>query len=572
MKWLLLQKKEFLLVSFFGILIAVAVTFPVAVDPAKIIFGYAGDNFGNIWYFWWQKYAAAHGLNPAVTSMYNAPFGESLNSSLSEYLWMVPGRLLSGMTSEILTFNLIILTGFALSFVSMYYLVFYLTKNRIASVFGGLVFFGSPYHLWQASSHLSLSLTFWLPLFILALFYFDEHRNFRSAVYIALTFLLTIYTTLYYGFFCFLIAVVYFGLKFIFNPREYLAPRVILPLLLSAAVVVGGVWPLWQGMRLTKNESLGVKEALFRKLDELVGLSARPWDFVIYPPNHPIFGRYNKQIYDFIQSKGNDFKVRSAYLPERVVFLGLTNTLLALLALIVFVRTSRTVRLVFIMLSAVFIISLPPYFPVKGITFYTPSYFLYQFFPFIRVYVRLGVFVLLLTTLLSAFYISYLDRSLKSERVKKLLLGLIFLAAIFEFLPNFKFYTDLRNLPPSYDWVAKQPGDFIIAEYPAAFDLQVGLLYQRYHEKRLFNMPSGESRYTIWQKVKSLADPGVYNFLKESGVAYVVYHTQDLAYNPYDDWRFFRSASIPGADEERAIESSGFKKVTAFPEAIIYKL
>jgi hypothetical protein len=552
--------------------VSVVFTLPVVLNPSKIVFGYSGDNFGNIWYFWWQKYAFSHNLDLSRTPFYNAPVGVSINTSFSEFLWMVPGTIISNLSNEVFAFNLLILSGFALSFISMYSLVNYLTKSRWASLFGGLLFSISPYHFWQATAHLSLSLIFWLPLFTLTIFWFDEHKSLKSAFLVSVVFLATIYTTFYYGFFCALIATTYFLLKFVFDFREYFKARTFFLLVFSATIVMLGFAPLWGGLQSAKvDQSRGVKDALSRKLDELVGLSARPWDYLIYPPNQPVFGRFNKQIYDFIQSRGNDFKVRSAYLPERVVFLGIINCLLAFISIIFLYKRDKNIRVILLLSIVSFIVSLPPYFPIKGVIIYTPSYFLYQLFPFIRVYVRMGVFVMLFTTLLSSFTVKAI-LSRNTHNVGVLLFILIIVGGVFEFLPDFKSFTDLRNVPPVYSWIKSQPGDFIVAEYPENFDLQVGLNFQRYHQKRLFNMPGSEPRFELWGKIDELQEPSTFQVLKNEGVRYLIYHLSDLAQNPYDDWRFFRFALPPTDLQERGTKNAGFRKVATFPEALVYEL
>ena len=258
-------------------------------------------------------------------------------------------------------------------------------------------------------------------------------------------------------------------------------------------------------------------------------------------------------------------------MPERVVFLGFINSFLALLCLFFLCKKDKNVKVILFLLLDSFIISMPPYFPMKGFTFYTPSYFFYQFFPFIRVYVRLGVFVLLFTTLLSSYLVKHF-LSKENHKLWRIIVIIIFAGAIFEFLPDFKSATDLRTIPPVYQWLKEQPGNFIVAEYPEAFDLQVGLIFQRFHEKPLFNMPSGEPRYKLWVSVKDLTSPDARRVLKEEKVKYVIYHLTDLAYNPYDDWRFFRFAKTPTVKQERDIELAGFKKVAQFPEAVVYGL
>lgn len=576
----LLRRFRFeILASLFVLLLIVLFTWPVVLNPFRIIFGYSGDNFGNIWFFWWQNYARQHGLDAASTPFYNAPEGYRMNLNLSESAWMVPFGLISRFLSPIFTFNLFVFASFFLSFWTMGGLAFYITRNRWASFWAGLLYSFSPFHFWQGLSHASLSYIQYLPLFVWSLFYFDRQKSLKSAVFLSLSFTLVSLTSFYYAFFSILVATVFLGWRAIFDFRNYLKLKVLGLGVFSALVVGVLLSPTIKVLWLSKSDSDSsanqtVSKAFKRQLDELVGLSARPWDFLIYPPNHPFFGKFNKPIYDFIQSQGSDFKVRSAYLPERVVFLGILNFVLALLGFLLILTRRRDLLVVGVCLLAVWVTSLPPYFLIKGTAFYTPSYFFYQILPIFRVYTRLGVYVLLFATLLSSLFLNYLFDRLRKVLPTFLLFTFYFLLltfSLFEFWPTMA-VTDLRNLPPVYDWLSRQPGDPLVAEYPKDFDLPSGLIFQTFHQKKLFNMPGESPRSKIWDTVGNLEDGRAFVTLKREGVKYVIYHLVDLTPNPYDDWRFFRAAKAPTAEKLGAIKEAGFRLVESFPEALVLEI
>ncbi len=564
-----------LLAIFLAILLTIIVTHPVVLDPAKIIFGYSGDNFGNIWFFWWQKLAKSYDLPAGFSPYYNAPAGVNLNLSLAEFAWIIPGNLLARLTGAIFSFNSIIMASFVLSFINAYLLVFYLFKNGGVAALAGLAYAFSPYHYWQSLSHLSLAQVQWLPLFVLSLFYFDKNKNLRSVLFLSSSFLLTAYTSFYYGYFSALVAVAFFFYQFIFHPKNYLKMRIIGLLTLTALIILILVFPIWLALKGSSREAVdaGVQKALSRQKEELLGLSSRPWDFFIYPPNHPVFGRFNKVIYDWIQAQGSDYKVRSTYFPERVVFLGLVNAALAAVGVSFLVkrRFSLGWPIVFLLVAS-FITSLPPYFPIRGFTLYTPSYFLFNFFPWVRVYARLGVYVLLFTLLLASYGLVILEQYLSSSRFRFFWLFFLIAVVLFELYPWPPAYADLRRLPEVYRWLKEQNGDFVVAEYPKAFDLQTGLLFQTFHGKRLFNMPSSQPRYRIWEEIEDLTQPASFNRLREDGVRYVIYHLTDPTPNPYDDWRFFRAGYYPSLEKSDKISRAGFRLIKEFPEALVYEL
>ena len=524
------------------------------------------------WFLTHLESASVKGLDVTFTRLFNTPEGVKISTSLSEVVWQIPGLILSRIFNEILAFNFLILFGFVSSFVTFYFLTLYLTKSKHASFVSAVAYTFSPYHYWQSLSHLSLSLIQWLPLFVLSLFYFDQKKNLASTIFLIGSYGLVLYSSFYYGFFVGLITILFFVTKFILNLRDYLRLRILSLLILFVIGAFLVIYPLLENLSRVTESNSGVKEAFGRKLDELVALSARPWDYLIFPPNHPVFGRFNRKIYDFIGSKGSDFKVRSAYLPERVVFLGFTNLVLALTGLIYYLKQrNRTVLIISVLLIGSFIISLPPYFSIKGITFYTPSFLFYKFLPLVRVYVRFGILVSLFTFLLSAFGFKAL---LQKTRVVKVyfLVVLVTGLVLFEFWPQAGAYTDLRRIPPVYEWLGQQTGDLVILEYPKAYDLQTALLYQRLHGKKIWNMPSSEPRYKGWEEVEDLTNPAAAARLKVDGVSYVIFHLIDPAPNPYDDWRFFRAAKYPDSKENELFTAAGLSLVREFPEALVYKV
>lgn len=557
----------------FYLLVTVIYTYPVAFRLGTVVFGYGGDNFGAIWNLWWQNFAAKNYLDSSYTNLFNAPVGLSVSALPGEWGWSWPLKQLTFWLGEIPSFNLVLLLSFPLSALAMYLLVCYLFKSRPAAFFAGLVYMLAPYHFWQGYSHIGLALIQYLPLWILSFFYFDRQRNLRSAFFLSLSFWLVFLTSFYLGFFSFLITAFYFLGRFFFQPRRYLNFRTVGLLLVSAGLVFLGVWPVVSTFRQAKVRGVdaGVNQALNRQLVELLGLSGRPLDYLVYPPNHPFFGKFNKPIYDFWGSLSPDFKFRSTYFPERVVFVGWLNLSLAALAVVAFFRKSATTKILTLLLLAAAWLSLPPYFSLRGFTFYTPSFFIFKFFPLVRVYSRVGIFVFLFLTLLSTQAVARIGEKVKARRWRFVFYGLLTAVALFEFLPG-SAYTDLSPTPAVYRWLKKQPGDFVILEYPQAFDLQSALLFQREHQKRILNMSDANPRFALWGDLKFLTNPRAHETLKREGVRYVIYHLKDLTPNPYDDWRFFRFAPPPKDAEEKFYSDIGLKRVAEFPEAIVYEV
>ena len=215
------------------------------------------------------------------------------------------------------------------------------------------------------------------------------------------------------------------------------------------------------------------------------------------------------------------------------------------------------------------VFSAPPYATINLKKIYFPAHYLYNFFPMFRAYARFGIVVLLCVSVLAGFGLNYafsvaarLCRARSWRHKMPRLLTLLFSGIVLleVLLPSFN--ADLTP-PEVYTWLAEQPGDFLILEYPPRSD-HSGLLYQRVHGKKLFN-PSLESAQEL---LYSLVDEerlakkvfrDVADFpdeLKELGVKYVIFHKDDPI-NPLPD---------------EYLRRSGFTLVKEYSEEIVFEV
>jgi hypothetical protein len=87
--------------------------------------------------------------------------------------------------------------------------------------------------------------------------------------------------------------------------------------------------------------------------------------------------------------------------------------------------------------------------------------------------------------------------------------------------------------PPSvYQWLAREPGDGIIAEYPMMKSDEAPfytyLFWQRIHKKRMVNgaAPDNARAWDFFQRVKDLGNFETPKLLQEAGVKYIIVHKQ----------------------------------------------
>lgn len=120
-----------------------------------------------LWVLRWTPFAIAHGENPFITTYLNAPFGVNLlwNTSLP-----LPGLVLAPVTlliGPVMTYNLLLTLGLALSAWTAYLAVGRYVSSRLAALLGGLVYGFSPYMLAHSLGHVNLTLVFLPPLLLL---------------------------------------------------------------------------------------------------------------------------------------------------------------------------------------------------------------------------------------------------------------------------------------------------------------------------------------------------------------------------------------------------------------------
>jgi hypothetical protein len=140
-------------------------------------------------------------------------------------------------------------------------------------------------------------------------------------------------------------------------------------------------------------------------------------------------------------------------------------------------------------------------------------------------------------------------------------------------VPPFR-VSDLTRPPAVYSWLAKQQGDFIIAEYPLD-ESAVGetfveldyLLYQRIHQKKIFNgSKPGTEADAIKQGLFKITDPGVPEKLASLGVQYVILHLQR-----YREGTNKRAMDVIG-DVPDLSQTQGLKLVEKFGDDEIYEV
>lgn len=583
--------KRLLGAVFLYAIISAILTYPLVFRLNSGIYGYSGDNFGFIWHLWWQKYVSRQNLQFSPTPMVGAPYGTPLSSLPSEAGLSYPLIWLTNIFNETVAFNLLVFLSFPLAGLAMFLLCNHLTNNHLASFLAGLIYAFCPFHFWQIYAHLSLGSIQWLPLFVWGLIYFEEVRSqptpprrlVKAAILFGLSWVLVTSFSLYYGYFALLFLLAFYLGKMVWlavwaRSAKLALPQRWWPFVLVFLVAVTAGLPFLYPMIKSQSGKKEAGQSMARPIEDMLSLSARPWDFVLPAPDHPLLGKWSDSVYAKIRGLTNDYKTISAFLPERVLFVGWLPLVLGVMGAIGGIRGMGEKR--FRQLSFLFafsclllvLFSAPPFVYVKGHKLLFPNYFFYQILPMFRVYTRLGGLIQLLVSILAGFGTVYVFEHFGEKKTIKTALTCLFsLIILGEFvgIPPYHF-TSTAEPPASYQWVAEQPGDFIIAEYPKAYDTQDAMFWQRFHRRPVFNTLGEPDYYQVWKKIEHLYHPETPQILANLGVKYVVWHYADPifhGFNPVDEtrWRKFKEPEIK-------TDIDGLKLVTKLSDAYIYEV
>lgn len=513
------------------LLITLVWTFPLIFNLSTHIYGFPGDPLGSIWSFWWKKQAFLQGMSNNFTNLINYPFGYA-EPYLKEFLASTPAEWLAIVTNEIFAYNFFVLLSFPLSGLTMFALIDHLTKNKAVAFLSGLVYMLAPYHIWHAYSHFSLAQIQWLPLFVLALIKLDEESSKRNIFFLAVSFLLCFWTSFYYGYFMLFFTAGYILVKILveyyLTKRQYLNLARIKAWVAAAFLAIALSLPLLFLILPQKMTSTGQFRSSLYQYAQLPiaaysAFSARPWDYFLPGIDHPIFGKTIEKIYFNLrnfgeQTGGLNYFFKDAGRAEGTLYLGMVTAGLVMLAW--WCRDKKTYVVSFTLLgAAIFILTLPPVLTYGSLQLPLPSYLLYWYFPMFRVLARLGIVVLICFLIVAAFGMQYLFSGLKTKTDLWALFIVLTALILLDFL-NFPpaRLTRVDFVPPAYAWLARQEGDFVIAEYPRAYDENMAKFFQRIHHKKILSWNLvGEDDF-----IKS--DP--IETLKKNKVRYIIFHQE----------------------------------------------
>lgn len=450
----------FLLATFAYSIVAVAVTWPLAINFGSHLLGSSTDSLLHYWNGWWVKQALNDGQNPFYSPLIFYPIGISLVTHNIAWFNVLFWVFFESIIGGIQAYNLSILFSLVLCGLAVCWLIFKMTNNRAAAFLAGLIYLAWPFRLTQLD-HPNILATQWIPVFFLFLIYAIQRGRWRDALLAGLFFALVGYTRWQLLIAVTAMAIVYF----FFNWRFWLPTGQRYKITRLAAGGALAMLLLLPPALLLVNQ-LEIEEAPVNLLREGEDTFMQT-DVLAYftpPASNPLVGEVTGELYDYYYQDRSPGRRFAAYI-------GFTALVLAIMG----VKYKGRESLPWVMMAVMMILlALGPLLRING-QFYERVPTLYRLlsplgvFQLMRVPDRFNVFLALPVSVLVGFGVAGLFNSLRARSAWVaptafvLIVGLI----ILEYLPIPVPLNDGREFSsPYFDQLASQPGEFAVLNVP----------------------------------------------------------------------------------------------------------
>ena len=518
-------------------------------DLSGTFLGFPSDSLGGIWNLWWAKFSYLHNLPSKVYTFEAYPFGYDNTDAPYPYLLSFIGFIITLLTDEIFTYNLLKIISFPLLALTTYFLIYYLTKDRLVSALIGIIYSFSPFHIIQNYSH-SPNM-YWIPVAILFLLKSLREGEYKNAIlfgiFWGISFVFNVYNAYFLGLLLpvFVVACRLNKKKRINISRRSFLIAVVFSVIVFSLIILPMILPLVKSKLISHSTYEMQTYGYVRDFSDLFIFSAKPLDYLLPSVHNPFLGWLIPDL-GMGPLKGHKYTEHTLYLGYSLLFLAgyaLYNAIKKNGRFGINKEDRHSIYLFLTVAIVAVILSAPPFIPLgkyevnlqtrevfAQYKIYLPQYFLFKLFPMFRVYARMGAIVLLAVCILAAFGLRELLLRINTKRGKYLLIFLFSLIIFIEFaeFPSFRI-TKVRE-PAVYKWLASQPGRFPVVEYPLGdgFDPYTTYeykFYQRIHTKFLVNgaikgTPADEFRKTIID----ISKKDTINKLKSIGVKYIILH------------------------------------------------
>jgi hypothetical protein len=521
---------EALLVLVGSFALAVFLTWPLGLHLGTRIYGVPGDSTAEIYNLWTYTHHGLHILGISHETATGAPFGWDQGNGVNvQRLWYIfPAFLAAKAIGEIAAYNLIVLTGLALSGAAMYWLVRSLVVGPVSpfvAAWAGFVYVVFPWHVIKAAGHAGLTHIEGFPLLLLAVLAWFRSPTLTRATLVALATAVLWLTSGYYGVAGMLALCVLLLVAAVSHRRQYGTRRAAA----KAGVVLGEA--LLVALVISVLGRLGHIETGFfmaRSKDALLDFGARPWEYLLPAYTSPHFDT----------APWLTAHLHRSNFSESSLFVGWSTILLAagwlLWALAARQRLGREQKFVGIgfsgVLAAALLFSLPS--PIPHTSVPTPSLLVWEVASQFRVPTRFQALVMAALVPLAALALAGISK--KALAASRSWAAVVAVFVVFGLISWYELsvaspgLTALNAPPPEYLALRKAPPG-IVAEYPfvpldAARNSDY-LFWRRVHGRRLLNGASrGSFPDTVRDALVDPVAPGTPAALSMLGVSTILLH------------------------------------------------
>ena len=496
-------------IAVFAILTAV-MTYPQVRRLGAVSFD-EGDALFSVWRLAW----IAHQLprNPLHLFDANIFYPERGALAFSDAV-LVPGLMAAPLlwlgVHQVTVYNIIFLSGFALSGAAMFLLVRALTRSTGAAFIAGFVFAFLPFRFMHYA-HLEMQMAFWMPLCLWSLHRTIRCGRIRDGVLTGLFFALQCLSCWYYGIFLSTFLAV-IGIVLLASEGYRRAAQPVRALAAGGVVAVLIVAPMSMPY-FAARQSVGE-----RPVDEIVFYSATPVNYVAAHPRNALYG-------DVTSRWGGQ---------ERELFMGFVVPLIALIGLWPPMSSSRIAYA--IALVVVFDLSLG----FNGVLY--PWFHAYVL-PYrgLRVPARMAMIVGLGMAVLAGYGAARLLRSARgapgaSRVVFAALAALIFI----EYRSTLELKSIPRNAPPIYDTLSGGQRNVVLELPLIRPDISLEPTFMYFSTFHWYNLVNGYSGFKppsydeLLKAIETFPDEYSVGELRRRGVNHVIVHQAYFPAGEYD--------------------------------------
>jgi len=468
-----------------------------------------GDPLMVTWVLAW----VAHQLPNALAHIFDANifYPERNTLAYSETL-LVPGLIAAPLhwlgVAPILVYNLVFLSGFALSGVGVALLVRRLTGNTGAAIVAGIVFAFPPYRI-DHYAHLQLQQTQFIPLAMWAFHRLLDTGRVRDGVLLGVCTACQMLSCMYYGLFLIPYMAVVCGTMLI--AERTLSMRRLVSLAVAAAIVVVAMIPVGRAY-------LAARQVVGERGRAEVAQNSATWRNYLAPPEVNVM--YGKAFARFMD-------------PERRLFPGFVAIALAIVGLWPrrrgYLRTPQFAYALGLILA--FDVSLG----FNGVI-YRGLYDYFLPFKALRIPARMGLMVGFSLAVLAGYGAAHLSRLLRSAAARRAVLTTIGVLMLAEYASTpLVLWAAPRNPPEAYADLLRDADHgptSVVFEFPTgAMEDPEYLYYSTFHWQYLVNGYSGffpPSYQKIVNAVRGFPDDTSMNMVRSRGVRYLVIHGEWL--------------------------------------------